>query len=270
MEMFTKKAVFPGEGGELSQMDKIYNALGTPTKTEWPDLVEMPWFHLMRPTERRKRVFEDVYRDVLTTGAMDLISSIFRYDPSQRPSAEDVLKHPYFVSEEPAPHPPIEYVSYAPLCILFLLTLSTDWSMLKATGMNLNLKHSVRKLDALSTRIKRTATSARPTRQYPAPIEIRSEPSKIQVIVSLASDDLQIIIFSFLIAVLLHRTWLVEWFAFTFHEIHPWYSGFFRACSFFFFCHILPTDQRKFRSKLLFVWRDIIIDCILCTMCSFG
>ncbi|CAI7651894.1 unnamed protein product [Penicillium glandicola] len=108
MEMFTKKAVFPGEGGELSQMDKIYNALGTPTKTEWPDLVEMPWFHLMRPTERRKRVFEDVYRDVLTTGAMDLISSIFRYDPSQRPSAEDVLNHPYFVSEEPAPYPPIE------------------------------------------------------------------------------------------------------------------------------------------------------------------
>ncbi|KAJ6131953.1 hypothetical protein N7471_007168 [Penicillium samsonianum] len=108
MEMFTKKAVFPGEGGELSQMDKIYNALGTPTKTEWPDLVEMPWFHLMRPTERRKRVFEDVYRDVLTSGAMDLISSIFRYDPSQRPSAEDVLKHPYFVSEQPTPHPPIE------------------------------------------------------------------------------------------------------------------------------------------------------------------
>ncbi|KAI2710729.1 hypothetical protein DTO013E5_6018 [Penicillium roqueforti] len=108
MEMFTKKAVFPGEGGELSQIDKIYNALGTPTKTEWPDLVEMPWFHLMRPTERRKRVFEDVYCDVLTTGAMDLISSIFRYDPSKRPSAEDVLKHPYFVSEEPTPHPPIE------------------------------------------------------------------------------------------------------------------------------------------------------------------
>lgn len=122
MEMFTKKAVFPGEGGELSQMDKIYNALGTPTKTEWPDLVEMPWFHLMRPTERRKRVFEDVYRDVLTSGAMDLISSIFRYDPSQRPSAEDVLKHPYFVSEGPAPHPPIEYISPAPFCILSLLT----------------------------------------------------------------------------------------------------------------------------------------------------
>ncbi|KAJ6053147.1 uncharacterized protein N7446_009159 [Penicillium canescens] len=108
MEMFTKKAVFPGEGGELSQMDKLYNLLGTPTKTEWPDLVEMPWFHLMRPTERKKRVFEDVYRDVLTSGAMDLISSVFRYDPAQRPSAEDVLKHPYFVSEEPTPHPPIE------------------------------------------------------------------------------------------------------------------------------------------------------------------
>ncbi|KAJ5350948.1 hypothetical protein N7541_008675, partial [Penicillium brevicompactum] len=108
MEMFTKKAVFPGEGGELSQMEKLYNALGTPTKSEWPDLVEMPWFHLMRPKERRKRVFEDQYRDVLSPGAMDLISSIFRYDPTQRPSAEDVLKHPYFTSEEPSPHPPIE------------------------------------------------------------------------------------------------------------------------------------------------------------------
>jgi CTD kinase subunit alpha len=108
MEMFTKKAVFPGEGGELSQMEKLYNALGTPTKTEWPDLVEMPWFHLMRPKERKKRVFEDQYRDVLSAGAMDMISSIFRYDPAQRPSAEDVLKHPYFTSEEPAPQPPIE------------------------------------------------------------------------------------------------------------------------------------------------------------------
>ncbi|KAJ5104674.1 Protein kinase [Penicillium alfredii] len=103
MEMFTKKAVFPGEGGELSQLDKLYNSLGTPTRSEWPDLVEMPWFHLMRPTERKKRVFEDQYRDLLTPAALDLISQVFHYDPAKRPSAEDVLQHPYFVSEEPAP-----------------------------------------------------------------------------------------------------------------------------------------------------------------------
>lgn len=57
----------------------------------------------------------------------------------------------------------------------------------------------------------------------------------------------------------------MEWFAFTFHEIHyPRYLGFFRAC--LFFCHILPIDQRKFRSKLLLygqvqwtdVWTDVV------------
>lgn len=108
MEMFNKKAVFPGEGGELSQMDKLYNCLGTPTRADWPDVVEMPWFQLMRPTERKKRHFEDLYRDLLTPAALDLISQIFRYDPSKRPSAEEVLQHPYFVSEEPTPQPPIE------------------------------------------------------------------------------------------------------------------------------------------------------------------
>ncbi|KAJ5689265.1 hypothetical protein N7462_003657 [Penicillium macrosclerotiorum] len=108
IEMFTKKAAFPGDGGELSQLDKLYNSLGTPTKGDWPDLVEMPWFQLMRPSERKKRVFEDQYRDILTPAALDLISQVFRYDPAKRPSAEELLQHPYFVSEEPAPQQALE------------------------------------------------------------------------------------------------------------------------------------------------------------------
>lgn len=108
MEMFTKKAVFPGEGSELSQLDKIYNCLGTPTRTEWPDLVEMPWFQLMRPTERKKRVFEEHYRDILTPAALDMITQIFQYDPDKRPSADELLQHPFFVSEEPAPQQAVE------------------------------------------------------------------------------------------------------------------------------------------------------------------
>ncbi|KAL2811346.1 hypothetical protein BJX63DRAFT_277785 [Aspergillus granulosus] len=108
VEMFTKKAVFPGEGGEISQLDKLYHTLGTPTRAEWPDIIEMPWFELMRPTERRKRLFEDVYRDILSPAALDMISQIFRYDPSKRPTAEEVLAHPYFHSEEPSAQQPIE------------------------------------------------------------------------------------------------------------------------------------------------------------------
>ena len=107
-EMFTKKAVFPGEGGELSQLDKVYNVLGTPTRSEWPNIVEMPWFELMQPTDRRKRVFEAMYKDVFSPAALGMLKAMFRYDPAKRPTAEEVLNHPYFTEEEPRPQQALE------------------------------------------------------------------------------------------------------------------------------------------------------------------
>jgi len=101
VEMFTKKAVFPGEGGELSQLDKVYTVLGTPTRSDWPGIVDLPWFELMQPTDRRKRVFEAMFRDIFTPAALELVQWMFRYDPRKRPSAEEVLAHPYFTQEEP-------------------------------------------------------------------------------------------------------------------------------------------------------------------------
>ncbi|EEP79061.1 hypothetical protein UREG_03907 [Uncinocarpus reesii 1704] len=108
MEMFTKKAIFPGDGSEINQLDKLYGSLGTPTRTEWPAIVDMPWFELMRPRERKKRVFEDSYGGFLSPAALDLVSKIFQYDPARRPSTEEVLAHPYFIEEEPAPQQAIE------------------------------------------------------------------------------------------------------------------------------------------------------------------
>ena len=110
IEMFTKKAVFPGDGGEISQLNKLYSCLGTPSLADWPDMVQTPWFELMRPTERRKRVFEERYRDILSPAALDLMGQIFRYDPAKRPTSEEILAHPYFVSEEPRPQQAVEYV----------------------------------------------------------------------------------------------------------------------------------------------------------------
>lgn len=101
VEMFTKKAVFPGEGGEVSQLEKVYNVMGTPTRTDWPAIVTLPWFELIQPTERKKRTFEAIFRDVFTPAALDMVTAMFRYDPTKRPTAEEVLSHPYFVSEEP-------------------------------------------------------------------------------------------------------------------------------------------------------------------------
>ena len=111
IEIFTRHAIFPGDGGEINQLDKIYNVLGTPTVSEWPRLVDMAWFELLRPTERRSNTFAEKYQERLTPAAFELLQAMFLYDPSKRPTAGDVLEHPYFTTEDPAPRQAIEYVS---------------------------------------------------------------------------------------------------------------------------------------------------------------
>lgn len=108
MEIFTRNAIFPGDGSDLSQLDKIYNILGTPNRQDWPGLVDMAWFELMRPTVKRKSTFEEKYKDVLTPAAFDLMLSMFAYDPEKRPTSAQVLQHPYFTTEEPLPKQAIE------------------------------------------------------------------------------------------------------------------------------------------------------------------
>ncbi|KAL8795371.1 MAG: hypothetical protein Q9195_002112 [Heterodermia aff. obscurata] len=108
IEIFTRHAIFPGDGGEINQLDKIYNVLGTPTRSEWPQLVDMAWFELLRPAERKANTFAEKYQERLTPAAFELLQSMFLYDPANRPTAGDVLEHPYFTTEEPAPKQAIE------------------------------------------------------------------------------------------------------------------------------------------------------------------
>ncbi|KAF2113575.1 kinase-like domain-containing protein [Lophiotrema nucula] len=103
VEIFTKHAIFPGDGGEINQLDKIYNILGTPTVQDWPGVVDMQWYELLRPTEKKASTFAEKYKERVTPAAFELLSAMFQYDPASRPSASDVLEHPYFTVELPAP-----------------------------------------------------------------------------------------------------------------------------------------------------------------------
>ena len=108
VEILTRYAIFPGEGGEISQLDKIWAVLGTPNRSEWPGLVDMPWFELLRPSFRRPNTFAKLYHERLTPAAFTLLEAMFRFDPNRRPSAAEVLEHPYFIEEEPAPRQAVE------------------------------------------------------------------------------------------------------------------------------------------------------------------
>lgn len=110
VEIFTRHAIFPGDGGEISQLEKIYNILGTPNRKEWPGLADTPWFELLRPNYRKPNVFADKYRERVPAAAFDLLAEMFQYDPIKRPSAADVLEHPYFTTEQPPPRQAVEYV----------------------------------------------------------------------------------------------------------------------------------------------------------------
>ncbi|KAL9076689.1 MAG: hypothetical protein Q9157_003579, partial [Trypethelium eluteriae] len=103
VEIFTRHAIFPGDGGEINQLDKIYSVLGTPTTSAWPALKALPWFELLRPAERKAPAFANEYRKKLTPAAFDLLAAMFQFDPQLRPQASDVLEHPYFTTEEPRP-----------------------------------------------------------------------------------------------------------------------------------------------------------------------
>lgn len=107
VEIFTKHAIFPGDGSEINQLDKIYNVLGTPTLEDWPGITEMQWFELLRPAERKPSTFAEKYKDRVTPEAFELLSAMFQYDPTTRPSAADVLEHPYFMVE-PKPKRAVE------------------------------------------------------------------------------------------------------------------------------------------------------------------
>ncbi|KAI4227904.1 MAG: hypothetical protein L6R36_002054 [Xanthoria steineri] len=108
IEIFTRHAIFPGDGGEINQLDKIYNVLGTPTRSEWPGLVDMAWFELLRPSERKPNTFAEKYQESLTPAAFELLQAMLLYDPAKRPTASDVLEHPYFTTEEPGPKQAVE------------------------------------------------------------------------------------------------------------------------------------------------------------------
>ena len=136
VEIFTKHAIFPGDGGEINQLDKIYNVLGTPSRSHWPGIVDLAWYELLRPAHKVPSTFGEKYQERVSPAAFDLLSAMFVFDPDTRPTASDVLEHPYFTTEEPKAKQVVE-----------LKDLEGDWHEFESKALRKEKEREARRKD---------------------------------------------------------------------------------------------------------------------------
>lgn len=105
-EFIIREPLFCGTS-EDTQIKKIFFTLGVPDDASWPGFSALPLTQRVLSSLRGKRApavvpCMDRLRRSLTKAGYDLLMSMLEYDPAKRISAEDALRHSYFV-EQPLP-----------------------------------------------------------------------------------------------------------------------------------------------------------------------
>jgi CTD kinase subunit alpha len=105
LELFITKPVFQGHD-EISQLQVIWDVLGTPDSHGWASVEELPWYELVRPKVSVPDKFDASFQKWLPTGnAMALVKGMLAFDPVKRISAAQAMKHEYFEEEPQAEVP---------------------------------------------------------------------------------------------------------------------------------------------------------------------
>lgn len=100
-EILLRTPFMPGEN-DLSQLDKIFQALGTPTAEQWPGFKDLPGFveFNVYPRPDQKLLFT-----AASDQELDLLSSMLALDPLKRLTTTQALRHSYF-TDLPRPTAP--------------------------------------------------------------------------------------------------------------------------------------------------------------------
>ncbi|BFG33136.1 cyclin-dependent kinase D-3 [Prunus yedoensis var. nudiflora] len=93
-ELLLRRPFLQGSS-DIDQLGKIFAAFGTPTPSQWPDMVFLPDYveYQYVPAPPLRSLFP-----VASDDALDLLAKMFTYDPKVRISVQQALEHRYFTS----------------------------------------------------------------------------------------------------------------------------------------------------------------------------
>ncbi|KAF2274114.1 kinase-like protein [Westerdykella ornata] len=114
-ELLQKDPLLPGKN-EVDQLYKIFSLCGLPTEKTWPQFWRLPNAKSLRlprdagaggtaPAADTAALLRRKFPNILTAKGTDLLASMLSLNPDHRPSAAEILSHPYF-AENPKPKPP--------------------------------------------------------------------------------------------------------------------------------------------------------------------
>jgi len=92
-EMSTGQPLFCGSSNS-SQLFKIFKIMGTPTKQQWPGMVDLPEWKENFPRYKSKKLKNFVPK--LGKQGIDILSKFLQFDPAHRISAKNAMTHEYF------------------------------------------------------------------------------------------------------------------------------------------------------------------------------
>lgn len=104
-ELVTREPVFQGKN-EVSQLSEIFSLLGTPSAKTWPGFKSLPNANALKPLlstdGRSQSKLNSTKVPHLTKAGLGLLAHMLSLNPDGRPTASDILSHPYF-QEDPRP-----------------------------------------------------------------------------------------------------------------------------------------------------------------------
>ncbi|XP_046411632.1 cyclin-dependent kinase 11B isoform X1 [Neodiprion fabricii] len=109
-ELLRMEALFPGKS-EIDQLNRIFKELGTPSERVWPGYNKLPVVQKIPFSHYPVNNLRQRFSMSLSDLGIELLNKFLTYDPQQRVTAEDALKHGYF-TEAPLPIDPAMFPTW--------------------------------------------------------------------------------------------------------------------------------------------------------------